>query len=233
MKNLLITILVITILLLVLGWWRSSRNWNREKGTFTVDLKKTQKLVQDTRDSAGREISVFQVQAIGKDQLHEVDSAEKEELNYQLKQAHLKLKNVHSTVTFEQVTHDTTSIAVHDTLKFGDTVEQSVNLESSDIDTFIHFTGIAHFKPYPKVWVFKDMSLDYTIKTGATVTWADRSKFLHRSQLELELTETNPKSTTYGVRSYYITPDKQWYQTFWFHFSLGVIGTLVVLHYLH
>jgi len=232
MKNLLITILVILLILLVLGWWKSSRDWKRERGTFTVDLKKTQKLVQDTRDSVGREITVFQVQAIGKDQLHNIDSAERAELNYQLQQAHLKLKNVHNTVTFGQTTHDTTSVVLHDTLNLGDSAEKLVNFQDPGTDTFIRFIGVADFKPIPGAYIFKELTLDYTLKTGATVTWVNRSKFLRRAQLELQLVEANPKSTTYGVRSYYIIPEKKFYQTWWFHAGLGVVGTLVVLHYL-
>lgn len=232
LKTILITLLLLVCVTLIVNTIHDRIQFDQERKTYMLDNSKLQHKVSDIRDSAGREIQTYTVQTIDIQQLLNEKNRQVDDLTYQLHLSGLKLKNLHSSVSVNQSTHDTLHIPIHDTIACMDSGTLQIPFSDTTTDTFLRVTGTSQFRAIPHSLVYESTRLDYTLRSGVTVNWVDKSRFLQRSQLELQVAEHNPHSITYGVQSYSVRTNRKFFQKFWFHAAIGAAGALVIQHYL-
>jgi len=226
-----VAILIIVCLYLAFTLQSNKDQWDKERTTYILNDSLLQKKTQDIRDSSGREIVTYKVQTINAQQLAQSNSKEAEQLRYQLKLAGHKVKEIKSSVSETTTTKGIATITVHDTISCKDTGTVLAHF-GDNTDSFLQVKGTASFLLIPGSIVFKSASIDYTLQGGTTVTWLNKSRFLRKAQLELMVTELNPHTTINKVQTYSITPDKKFYQKWWFHAATGAVIGLTIQHYL-
>lgn len=227
-----IAILIAVIIGISFSYWTASKNWQKEKGVFVLNDSLLQTREKTYRDSANREIVKFSVQSINTDQLLTSKSAEALQLKKDLDIAHAKLKDVNSSTSVSSTTQDTVRISVDHIITKADTGTFAIPFHSEP-DTFLSIEGSSIFKRVDtNSYMYKAIDINYKIKNNSTVTYYNQSQFLKKPKLQLLISQDNPHTTTGKVQTYYITPDKKWYQRFWVHAVVGSAATIVVMHYI-
>jgi hypothetical protein len=226
-------IVVLALLCLFLGvsWWNSTIEHKKELSMSVLNDSLLQKKVLDIRDSAGRQIQVYKTQSITSQQLATSQSAEMVQLRKDLKLAGGKQKNINSSTSVHTNTHDTVSVAIHDTIKLADTGKVSIPFSTTP-DTFIRITGINHLHHLPGSLIFDSITLAYSISNRLSVTHFTKHPFLRKSTTNLLITSDNPHTDIGKVQNYSVVNNKKFFQKWYFHVGCGVLATLVAQHYI-
>ncbi len=227
-----IVILAVFCMTLGLSWWNDTLSWNLEREYYILNDSSLQHKILDIRDSAGRQVQVYQVQTITSQQLATSRSAEAEQLRYQLKLAGGKPNQVTSSTTTHTTTQGNVQITTHDTISCLDTGIYSIAFADTTTDSFMRLTGTTTFRAIPKSLVMQSVGIAYELKGGTSITYFNKSRLLHKAQLEVVVTELNPKTTTNKVQTYNITPKQHLHQKWYTHIIVGAAAVLVAQHLL-
>ena len=229
MKYVVVTLVVIC-LAMGLSWYNDKTSWNKERSGYILNDSLLQHKVLDIRDSANRQIVEYDIQAITKEQLLTSKSIEAEQLRKDLAKVNAKISTIHSSTIIHTTTRDTIMISVDHFIGRSDTGLISIPFEYEP-DTFLQLQGISTFHNTDSGLLYKSTGIDITIANSTSITYFNRSKFLHLHQLELLITQDNPHTTTGKVQTYYIHPEKKWYQTWTCHAITGAILSGVIVHF--
>jgi len=231
--------IILAALLFLVGWFYISaiRQWNKQRGNYSLNESKTQKKILDIRDSAGREIVVYSMESIQANSLLEQSTTQLQQLRSDLSKAHLKEKNVRSTVQLDVNTQGRTEIAVNDTLiaqKCTDTGTLDTALVivpfSDSTDRFMRIYGNASFQPIQAGFIFKGIGFDYKIKDTFTVTHVLTGGFFKKPGVSLMLTSANTHTSIDKVQSYYVVVEKKWFQKWYVQAGAGMVAGFILAH---
>lgn len=224
-----IVILGIFAALIVIQYYHSVRSWEKERDTYVLKDSLLQRRVLDVRDSAGREISVYKVQTINMAQLLQSSSSENKKLKEDLKVAHANLKDVESSTTVASSTKDTARIRIDSFIYVKDTGIKKIPFFYSP-DTFMTVTGISTFHVFDSGISLDSTQINVDIKNSCSITYYNESKFLRPEQIKLLIAQDNPHTITGKVQTYYLSPEKKWFQKVWIHAVTGGIITLLLMN---
>lgn len=231
MQRLVIVVLVLVALYLGLSWWNSSILWKHQQHQYILNDSLLQKKVIDTRDSSGRQLQVYQLQAITSTQLAQSSAAEAIQLRKDLDKVHGKLSKVTSSVSVGSSTHDSVVIPVYDTIRLADS--GSVHLPFAAIpDTFLTLSGSVNLSRIPGALVLDSVQVAYLIHNRLSITHYTQHKFLHKSTINLLVTSDNPHTDIGKVQTYTIVTNKKFFQKWYTHVAIGAVSALVLQHYI-
>ena len=215
--------MIIAVLVLLLGM--SVNQCRRTRASYEdalsgLQLKETE--LKKSKDDHGREVAEFTATLLTMKQLNQlsdkiIDSLKKEN-------KHFKKLASHTSVTM--TTTDTLYLPAKDsTVTHGDTTERVKTFAYSD--NFLTLNGILMANKVKLTYnIFNTVSLDYQ--------W-NKPGFFKRPVLSGTITQSNPHTTTDRVVQFTVkTPDKVWYEQWWFPFTIGIVagstGAFIILH---
>lgn len=231
--------ILLAALLLLVSWFyiSSSKKWSKQRGNLSLNEYAMQKKILEIRDSAGREITVYSLEKIQVNDLLQQSTSQVQQLRADLDKAHLKEKNVRSTVQLDVNTQGRVSIGLNDTLqsKTGNdsTAFDSalVNIPFNDSsDKFMRISGNASFQPILAGFIFKGIEFDYKVKDTFTVTHVLTGGFLKKAGVSLMVTSANPHTSIEKVQSYYVVVEKKWFQKWYVQAGAGIVVGFILAH---
>lgn len=219
---------IVIILLLLLAYagvayMSLNRKLDRQLSMSILNDSNLQKKILDIRDSSGREIQIYQIKTITQEQLLTSNSEEAKQLREDLHLINGKLKRLISSTSVGSVTHDTVKIPVEKIIKLTDTGSFSIPIATYRPDSFITLSGSSQFRRIASGFKFENVNLDYTLINKSSITYFNKTRFLRKTLLELQVTQDNPKTITNKIQTYYITPEKKWYQKTGAHIATGIV----------
>jgi hypothetical protein len=222
--------IILAALLLAVGisYIYSSLQWAKSRKHYMINDSTMQTKVKDIRDSAGREIVVYKVEAMRTNDLLGLATAQGQRLQSDLDKAKLKKKNVRSSVELDVNTEGSVSLEIGDSLLVkDDSGEIDTGLVvipfSDSTDEFLKLKGTADFHPIAKGFVFRGLKFDYGIKDTFTVTHVLTGSVFTGEGMNVMVTTANKHSTIENVKSIYVPVEKKWFEKWYIHAGAGVV----------
>ncbi len=187
-----------------------------------------QEKTKDIRDSAGRQIQSYKLETITNSQLYMSSSLEIAQLKQDLQKVHGKLHNVKDYTSVKTTTHDTVSIALHDTV--ADTGIIHIPFVATP-DSFLTLLGYTTLHHIPGSLVTDSVEVIYSIHNRLSITHYTQHKFLRPQTINLLITSDNNHTDIGKVQTYTVVTNRKFLQKWYVHVAAGVVATLVVQHY--
>lgn len=219
--------LILGLLLLLFGFVSNNRasRLNQDIATLQLSLDDLQNRSSVVVDSLYREAVSYRFQAIRYEHLISLKDSTLNDLSRRLSKVKADLADLKSSQTIDIITSDSVIIAVHDTIYQDATNTYAASSNFSFDDGYLLFNGVATFNLNDSVGIFSTANFDYSLMNSISIDqYTQRKNFLSPVVTMVTVTNNNPNTTLDKFRIIEVKPEKRFYDKWWFHQGVGLIG---------
>ncbi len=190
--------------------------------SLTLQDSLLQTKIKEVRDSSGRQIQVYRVQAVTAEQLAYSKSTEAEQLRKDLHRVKASVKDLISTTSVESTTGTVFTQTLHDTIPCTDTGDIPT-IQFSDSTKWHKVFGLLTFSRAGRNIVLDNVYIEDSVHNKSSITHYSDGGLFRPTHVNLMITQDNPSTITGKVQNYDIYVPKKWYEKWWVHTAAGAV----------